>query len=284
MRRVRDPVRITTVSGEALPAPALSNLKQRLITGALGIPVALLVVILGGWLLTVAGVAVAVIGVLEFYAVIAQRGLRPLMTGGVLLTAALTVSAAVGQPLWGLGIVMAGGPAAWMLGYRRPRDLAVTLAGVLYVGAPLSLLLLLRAHPDGLAWLLFVLVLTWSTDSFAYVGGRWWGRTPLAPHISPQKTLEGALIGTIGGVGAGMIVLWWAGLTSPATLLLVSTAPLAVMIGDLLESGLKRVCQVKDSHLAGLNLLPGHGGILDRIDGLLLAAVLCAAVIFTLPA
>jgi phosphatidate cytidylyltransferase len=129
-----------------------------------------------------------------------------------------------------------------------------------------------------LVWLLLVFCVTWGTDSFAYIGGRLWGKTPLAPKLSPRKTLEGAVVGVIGGIVPSLILLATANLLSAGTIFFVLVAPLVAIAGDLFESGLKRFFEVKDSHIAGFDILPGHGGILDRTDALLLVSMFAYAV------
>lgn len=120
----------------------------------------------------------------------------------------------------------------------------------------------------GLAWVLIVVIVTWTNDSAAYLVGRAVGRHPLAPNVSPRKTMEGSIAGLIGSSLIGAIVYsafglgdWWVGA------LLGGAIGVAGQIGDLAESYLKRTAGVKDSG----NVIPGHGGLLDRIDALLFA-------------
>ena len=152
---------------------------------------------------------------------------------------------------------------------------AVFLAGVGYVGLALLSLVWLRADPaTGRANVLFLLVVVWASDVGAYLFGRWIGGVRLAPSISPGKTWSG----TIGGVGvavlAGLAVSWhWPHGAWSATSVLAVIICLASQAGDLLESAAKRRCGVKDSG----RLIPGHGGLADRVDGVLLAAPVMAA-------
>jgi phosphatidate cytidylyltransferase len=164
---------------------------------------------------------------------------------------------------------------------RHPNDLrrslwqvATTLAGVIYVAFPASFLVAIRALPDGFAWLLVMFASTWGTDTFAYFGGRVFGKTKLAPVLSPKKTVEGAIIGIIGGVIPAAVFLMLFGKLSGTTLILIGLAPLVAISGDLFESAIKRFFQVKDSHITGLNIFPGHGGVLDRVDSLIWVSTL----------
>ncbi len=147
------------------------------------------------------------------------------------------------------------------------RHVFFPLLGALYVGLPTSLMLLIRARPDGLAWIMALILNNWMTDSFALIGGRLAGHTKLAPRISPNKTVEGALIGLCGGFIAGMIIAAIGKLPLAAALAANAVVACLTVVGDLVESWLKRTFHVKNSGW----ILPGHGGLLDRVDGLLLA-------------
>lgn len=157
---------------------------------------------------------------------------------------------------------------------------ATTFLGLLYVALPFGFLLYLRVT-SGHTLVLLVLVLTWVGDTAAYYGGRALGRHPLAPHLSPGKTIEGALASLLATLAVGFWLvappstsLWLLrglGWFPDSSLVHALALPLALNLasqgGDLFESALKRAAGLKDSS----RLLPGHGGILDRIDGLLWA-------------
>ena len=151
---------------------------------------------------------------------------------------------------------------------------STTLLGLAYVPTTLGLLVVVRSSPslgnDGHRWILFLLLVVWFGDTGAYYVGRAWGKHPLAPLISPKKTVEGAMGGILGNTVAAFLGNKMFLPAAPVVQLLLLSWVLGVVsqVGDLAESALKRAAGVKDSS----NLLPGHGGMLDRIDGLLFAA------------
>jgi len=175
---------------------------------------------------------------------------------------------------------------AWS-GFRAPLervlpDAAFGLFALIYVAYPLTLIPLLRAHEDGTGLLCFLFVCVWSGDIAALYVGRNFGRHKLAPRLSPGKTWEGSAASFVASIGLG-VGLYYLGLylavqrgftglhiAMPLWQIAALAALLnvAAQVGDLLESAIKRGAGVKDSG----TLLPGHGGILDRIDALLLAA------------
>lgn len=141
--------------------------------------------------------------------------------------------------------------------------------GLVCVGFLASHLVLLRGGEDGASWLIILTAITAGSDTAAYFAGSRWGRRKLCPNISPNKTVEGGVGGIAGGVAVGLAFSLIFPVTAPIWFVAVLALILSVtgMAGDLLESVIKRGYQVKD---AG-TLLGGHGGVLDRIDSLLLA-------------
>lgn len=149
-------------------------------------------------------------------------------------------------------------------------------AGALYVGLPVLALLLLRLHPQGFALTLWAMALVWASDSGAYFAGRAIGGPKLAPAISPNKTWAGAIAGVVSAILFTIVLVVIT--EPPSAVAMIAISPfLAALsqLGDLYESHLKRLAGVKDSG----HLLPGHGGLLDRLDGLVPVAPVAVLVL-----
>ncbi|UKE52025.1 phosphatidate cytidylyltransferase [Xanthomonas translucens] len=152
--------------------------------------------------------------------------------------------------------------------YARVFKLAAATLAIVPAWAALGLIH--ASEPNGHRWLLTALVTVWAADSGAYFAGRQFGKHKLAPRISPNKTVEGLLGGLLAGLVCAAGFGWLAGVTLPqlpGLLIVAAVSVLASVVGDLFESLLKRHVGAKDSG----NVIPGHGGVLDRIDGVLAA-------------
>jgi phosphatidate cytidylyltransferase len=149
-------------------------------------------------------------------------------------------------------------------------DVSVLVFGALYIGFTMGHLLLTRALPEGTFLIFFVVLVTWAGDTGAYYVGISMGRTRLAPKISPQKTVEGLLGGCVLAVLMALLARLWflPSFSFTDAVVMGITLTLAGLVGDLSESMFKRSAGVKDSG----GLIPGHGGMLDRLDSLLLTA------------
>jgi phosphatidate cytidylyltransferase len=259
----------------------LTMLGRRLLVAALGGPAVLLIVVLGGAPFLALVVLASGYGGFELYAALRKAGYAPFGELLVPLSAALPLLAGIASPTVeqaaiAVGVTLTFGVAVARGKARGPADWAFTLAGALLVGGLLRFLVLLRELPAGLWWVLAVVLGTWACDTAAYAFGRLFGRTPLAPWVSPKKTVEG-LLGSLAATPLallGFVALSPAlGLGSPIGLPAAAGLGLLVAatatLGDLSESLIKRQCGVKDSGA----LLPGHGGLLDRIDGLMFSGL-----------
>lgn len=170
------------------------------------------------------------------------------------------VAVAAGPGLVGVGVLLGGWLGLWAATRR-----GLLAAGILYIGLPVICLLWLREQPGGRGGVLFLVLVIWASDVGAYIVGRLLRGPKLAPALSPGKTWSGAF----GGLLAALLVGLFSVAGAPLLALLLGVACQA---GDLLESGIKRHVGVKDSG----QLIPGHGGLLDRLDGLLAAAPVAA--------
>jgi len=177
-------------------------------------------------------------------------------------------------PLDGVIMVFVFGMAVVGISTRRPMyevlpAMAASAAGLLFVALPFSYLVRIdQIERSGRRLVLFTLFLMWAGDTLAYFVGKALGRVPMAPELSPQKTWEGAFANLTGSLVVGFIFARWLDLNISAILLIAALTNMAGQLGDLIESAYKRGAAVKDSG----SLLPGHGGVLDRIDSLILAS------------
>ncbi|MCP2670356.1 phosphatidate cytidylyltransferase [Maricaulaceae bacterium EIL42A08] len=187
--------------------------------------------------------------------------------------------AAQDAQVWTLFWIVAGSLGG--LWDRWPRGRAwETGLGIAYVAASVAILISLRQNGDGgLEAIAFLLAVVWAADTFAYLVGSWIGGPKLLPVASPNKTWAGLVAGLCFGAGAGLFLADWVGLSVMLALSLAVPTAIAAVIGDLMMSLAKRRFGVKD---AG-SLIPGHGGVLDRVDALMLATVLAGAVNFASP-
>lgn len=258
-------------------APARRFDPRRVYTAAILAPAVYVIVrYLPAWSLALLLIAAGTLALLELYrisfherrnlalvviglaatALVIARAYTPLSLADVLM---LTLPALVGA------MVLSPAPLE-----HRFKDTAVALFGLLYVGLTLGTLVSTRSLPSGEFLVLFVALVTWSADTGAYYAGVLWGTHPLAPSISPKKTYEGLLGGMVVATGVACLAQQWfvPSLSLPDALALGIFLTGAGLLGDLCESAIKRSAGAKDSGA----ILPGHGGMLDRIDSLLFAA------------
>jgi phosphatidate cytidylyltransferase len=278
-----------------------AELGRRIAFAAVAIPLALLIVWYGGLPLAALLAAASALGTTELFGLAERQGVRPARVLGAVSAAAIAplaylamtepaLRAAAGRG----GLLVAGlwlvGLLTWILTVRTPADrpleaAAVTLLGVAYTGALPAFLLAIRhgqlpVRSWAGAWLVFFpLVVTWVCDTAAMFGGRTFGGPKLAPTVSPGKTRSGTVAGVLGallvaplfallvfprvGIGLGLL---------PA-LLMAGVLSVVGQVGDLAESLFKREAGVKDSS----HLIPGHGGVLDRLDSLYFVVPVAAA-------
>lgn len=260
-----------------------SDLGQRLTVAAIGIPVTVAVTYAGGPLFAAGLAVLSAVAVWEIGRMLAARGDRFLYVLGMAVAASYPLAALSLDPgdSWAItlaAVVLLAGVATLRIApAERPfQTAALTLTSAVYVGGLISFGVPLREQfgtsaVEGTLFFFLPVALTWISDTAAYFGGRALGRRKLSPVISPNKTVEGAVAALLAGPAAavfyGFVLLPRLGdsLGVPGLLALGLVVAAAATLGDLAESALKRECGVKDSS----GLLPGHGGLLDRMDSLL---------------
>lgn len=250
------------------------SLPRRLASAAVGIPLLLLFIWAGTYWFTTLVALATLLGLLEFYRLSNVQSLWLQRTPGMVVTA-LLVANGHWSAEW-MGPLVLGGLLALLVAYRwaagSARPWLLTLAGPLYLGGTLSYAVTLRGLDHGARWVLLALLATFSVDTGAYFVGKAIGRHHMAPRISPGKTWEGALAGLMAAVVATVLLAIALDLpleTWEACILGIGIG-LVAQAGDLLESALKRVAKTKD---AG-QIIPGHGGLLDRLDSIVFTLVL----------
>ncbi len=278
-------LRIQNESIRERPPCILLEIMKRVITAAVLVPLVLLLLLKGSFLVLVAATAlVAELATWEYLSVAAVRGFRRtlVMVSIAVLFAATFRSPALILPAIGLCSLL----LIIVCSFRSPlervlADSAFSLFALFYIGLSLATLPLLWIQPDGPSLLIFLFCIVWTGDIAALYVGRNFGRRKLAPQISPNKTWEGSAASVAGSllIAAALVALARE-LESRSISTLHFAGPLVrwlglaivlnlfAQVGDLVESAIKRGAGVKDSGV----MLPGHGGILDRIDALLLAA------------
>ncbi len=269
----------------------------RILTALVLIPV---VVILVWWappaILTVAAALVAIVALFEFFDLGERIGLHAFRKWTIVCTAALFYAqhslgliethnlsggvsiireAASGTlTIEAVLLIFLFGAVAIGLGTRRSLHdvlpgVAISSAGLLFVALPFSYIVrIYEIEHMGRELVLFTLALVWAGDIFAYFVGQALGRLPMAPALSPKKTWEGAFANVLGSLLVAIFFAKWMQVDAAALLITAALANIAGQAGDLIESAYKRGAVVKDSS----SLLPGHGGMLDRIDSLILAS------------
>ena len=236
------------------------------------IALALFLVIEGGLVFALGLFALGCVCMHELYAMYSRA--RPVRLAGFLALAGLLAAALYGDQFQILLAAVVALPVLFALTVIQPRPsvggMMVTLLGIYWIGFALAHAILLRKLPHGLGIVIDVLVGTFLGDTGAYLGGHLFGRRPLAPSISPNKTVEGLAIGMV----CAVLGVWLAGRYQdwlPGTQALVLGVGIALIapVGDLFESFIKREAGTKDSG----SLFGVHGGALDRLDAALFAAV-----------
>ncbi len=246
-----------------------SELGRRLVVALPAVAYAVFIVAAGGWAFAAGILLLGWVCLHELFRM--YETARPVKLAGFIALAGLTAAALWGSERQVLLALAASVPLVFVIGTAMPRPdgvtftgaMAITLLAIVWVGLAIAHTVLLEQTPHGGGIVIDILVGTFLGDTFAYLGGRWFGTRALAPRISPSKTLEGLAI----GFAAAVLFTWAAGLYQDwlsgwDALVLGVAVGVSAPLGDLLESAIKRDAKIKD---AG-TLFGAHGGALDRLD------------------
>jgi phosphatidate cytidylyltransferase len=251
----------------------MSSFWSRIAVSLVLLPLVLGIVWLGGWWLLAIAVVGGLMALHELY--VMGRGLRPIVLGGYIGLILTLVGAETGDSSWMVGGIFSTVLVAFVVfGFSDARpsataSISLTLLGVVWVGGGIASLILLREIPQNGRLVVFtVLIAVFADDTAAYFVGRTIGRHKMAPRISPGKSWEGFVGGTLAAMAVAFFAMYDQGfLTDFEALALGAAIALSSTLGDLFESAIKRDLGVKDSG----RVLAGHGGVLDRVDSLLWA-------------
>lgn len=279
------------IAGTVAPEGAARNFKRRVASALVLAPIAIAATYLGGFAFVIVCAIAAGAVLWEWTSLVAQSAEPRILAPGLTALGVATAFAGVSEAVPAIATVAFGAVLAagiMTIWPRRappqisPRQVSPPQSspqqvspfwgagGVIYAGVVLLSPTLLRNDPQfGLQALLFLFAVVWATDIFAYLVGRRLGGPLLWPRLSPKKTWSGAIGGTVGGVAAGIAVAYASGGTRAAVAgVLALVLSIVAQGGDLFESAIKRRFGVKDTS----HLIPGHGGVMDRLDGFLVAA------------
>lgn len=257
-----------------LPYPLLDNVVvRRILSAVVALPILVVIVWLGSYWLVALVAIVVFLASREFYSLLKRAGLSPHSQLGYAWGISIIAIAAADSSLW-VWVVIIGIATIALIGFFRRSsmtwalDISSTIFGSLFIAGSLSAVLLIRQGDQGIRWLLLALLVTFATDIGAYLVGKILGRHFMVPSISPSKTWEGLVGGLLSGTLVSVLVISAMDLPIEASGAITLGVIIAVLsqIGDLMESKLKRLAKVKDSG----NIIPGHGGVLDRLDSLVL--------------
>lgn len=258
-------------------------LKQRILVVITLIPIGIVLIFAGGWVYNIAVILILAGAAWEFGQIFKHGGYHPaelILIGGTAVLALVRGLSGFGYSDLILAAVVMGAMAWHVFSYERGQDcaavdFAITTSGVIYLGWLGSYFISVRSLPDGVWWIMLALPAIWIADGAAYEIGRRFGRHKMSRRVSPNKSWEGYIAGLVAAVPlTGLLAMAWGqyapALTFQRGMILGLVVALLAPLGDLGESLIKRQFGLKDSG----RLLPGHGGVMDRIDSWLWTGVI----------
>lgn len=250
-----------------------SNLALRVASSLILAPVAVAAAYFGGWIFALFWTVAAICILWEWDTLVCAHDKRPVLTIGAVAIAGGAFLLTLERTVTAIALIVLGMMGVATLAAKARRGWCV--AGVIYAGALLTAPILLRRDVElGFVAIVLLFMVVWLTDILAYFCGRAIGGPKLMPAVSPNKTWSGAVGGTLAGIAGGVAVASYAGIANLAAVaVLAFVLSVASQAGDLFESAVKRRFDAKDAS----SLIPGHGGVMDRLDGFVVAAVLAAA-------
>jgi len=254
-------------------APSNRNLLLRIVSALILAPLALGVAYVGGWPFAAFWAAAALAVWWEWVRLIDPQGSQGALVLGACTLVLEALLVASGRADKALIIVLL---ALFGIAVTATRQAKWLAGGILYASALLTAPLIIRADEQfGFLAILLLFAIVWSTDIGGYFGGRALGGPRLMPAVSPKKTWSGAIAGTAAAVGAALAVgRWLQGSSLVLTVCVAALLSVVSQVGDLFESALKRHFGAKDAS----GLIPGHGGVMDRLDGFIVAALVAAVI------
>lgn len=246
----------------------MSNALKRIIVGVIGIPVILFLIYMGGIYFFILSILLQTVCLFEFSRMFENRKYYPLKIFTILISVIILITSFYFESYlmfsFLIAVIIIASLEIFRKEKRNPVNPMISVFGLLYITVPFILLndLLLIKNFNVV---IYIIVLIWSCDTFAYFGGKYLGKHPLNT-ISPKKTREGTVIGFVFAIAASMVFYYYfpEALSLQDALIVGSTIGVFGQVGDLFESMLKRFNDVKDSS----QIIPGHGGVLDRFDSL----------------
>lgn len=240
---------------------------KRSITAIIGILLLIVIVNKGGIYLSTSIFILSLIGLYEFYKAVHNTGLNPILYIGLIGTFGIYISSIIPKVTISFVITVVTILSMAHIFTKKTTlgDITITLIGIMYI--PFMLFHIYYLDHKTTIWLIFII--SFGTDTFAYIFGNLFGKRKLCPDISPNKTIEGSIGGIVGSLILTLIFAYVMDLNSyPSLALLAIIASITSQMGDLIASKIKRIAKIKDYG----KLFPGHGGVLDRFDSIILTA------------